>query len=354
MVTYAFERLSVFLIEDNAFVRNTLKELLRSFGLDVRTADNGEKGIAYLKDVARTARTGGAGVPDIVISDLVMKPINGLLMLRWMRMAKDSPNRFLPFVMLSGAADFEYVESARDLGVTEFLAKPFSAMSVYEHLLNVIDRPRPFIATKTYFGPDRRRHAGGLSGRERRDADKTVTVVYSADKVVKPQSPSDVWRFQLPNSLQVKAAGGEVPKGTVGDFPLAVLEEAEQQLERAQLDFTKWAAQYLARLSTLCGDALETSGPRERIFDDINLLALELRGQGGTFGYPLVSQIGKMLFDATVEGCRTDDTGVAIVRAHIDSMRAVLKDKVSGDGGEVGRAVIKGLMQTIEKRRAAP
>lgn len=350
MVMYSFDRFRVFVVEDNSFIRGTLEEVLRSFKISqIQSADNGETAITKLKGAAATTQVDG-GIPDIVISDLVMKPINGLLLLRWVRMSKDSPNRFMPFIMLSGAADRAYVESARDLGVTEFLAKPFSGKSVYEHILNVIDRPRPFIATKEYFGPDRRRQGGPPRGPERRERDKEVTVVYSADKIVKPKTPTDVWQFRLPNTLKEKAAGGQVPSGAVGEMPMDMLDQAEEQLERAQLDFTQWAAEYLANLSQLCSDALDTDGPRDRIFEEINLLALELRGQGGTFGYPLISQIGKMLFDATGEGCRSDDTGVEIVRAHIDSMRAVIRDKVAGDGGEIGRAVIQGLKQSLDKR----
>jgi len=37
------------------------------------------------------------------------------------------------------------------------LAKPISANALYERILNVVANPRPFIKTKTYFGPDRRR-----------------------------------------------------------------------------------------------------------------------------------------------------------------------------------------------------
>ncbi len=37
------------------------------------------------------------------------------------------------------------------------LAKPISAKALYERILNVVANPRPFIKTKTYFGPDRRR-----------------------------------------------------------------------------------------------------------------------------------------------------------------------------------------------------
>jgi hypothetical protein len=57
--------------------------------------------------------------------------------------------------MLTGHSEKKRVMAARDAGVTEFLAKPISAKALYQRIINVVANPRPFIKTKTYFGPDR-------------------------------------------------------------------------------------------------------------------------------------------------------------------------------------------------------
>ena len=105
----------------------------------------------------------------------------------------------------------------------------------------------------------------------------------------------------------------------------------------------------MSKLTKLCAQALEADAEvgRGSYFGDINLLALELRGQGGTFGYPLISTFGKMLYDATGEGCREDDNAVGIVKAHIDAMRAVLREKIAGDGGKIGRALLASLKKAM-------
>ena len=65
------------------------------------------------------------------------------------------------------------VTVARDAGVTEFLAKPISAKALYERIFNVVANPRPFVKTKTYFGPDRRRNVNpNYAGPERRKGGK--------------------------------------------------------------------------------------------------------------------------------------------------------------------------------------
>jgi len=349
MTVYKLDRFNLLLIDDNSFIRHTIEDVLRRFKIDnITTASNGQEAIDYLKSRRGMSRDLGSLGLDLIISDLVMAPINGILLLQWLRTSEESPNRFLPFVMLSGAADAEYVRASRDAGMSEFLAKPFSSESVYKRILEVIDYPRQFVTTTNYFGPDRRRRKGSPPNKERRViTEKDVTIVYSMDKVVKPETETDVWYFRLPNRLQEKA-GGSYSSGP-GEMPMELLAEAEEQLQRASLDFTDWAKKYLDQLSALCDDALNKPEGRKQDFEKINLLGHELRGQGGTFGYPLITSFAKMLYDATFEGCAEDDNAVEIVKAHIDAMRAVLREKISGDGGEIGRALQSSLEQAIEK-----
>lgn len=352
MAFYNLERLSVLLVEDNAYIRDILESLLKTLGFGwVTTARNGQDAVEFLRLVASKPGSAGTMGVDLIISDLIMSPINGLLLLRWIRTSKDSPNRFMPFIMLSGAADRAYVEQSRDLGASEFLAKPFSVQSVYQKLLLVIDSPRQFVVTRDYYGPDRRRKYGaGPDGEERRkNEDKDVAIVYSADKTVKPSSPTDVWYFRLPNRMKEKVAGS-LKFNESGELPKDILEKAEQALERDALDFADWAISYIAKLNALVGEC-QSKPPalRRHYFDEINLIAHELRGQGGTFGYPLISIFAKMLYDYTQPGCREDDNSLEIVKSHNDSMRAVIRDRVSGDGGQIGKDLLKALKVAIDR-----
>ena len=116
-------------------------------------------------------------MPDIVIVDWVMPIFDGLELAQMIRQPGANANPYVPIIMLTGHSDRKRVVIARDAGITEFLAKPISAKSLYGRIVNVVVKPRPFVKTKTYFGPDRRRnvnpHYGGL---ERRKAVKTDLV----------------------------------------------------------------------------------------------------------------------------------------------------------------------------------
>ena len=102
MAEYDLSRLTILLVEDNSYIRNVLANIFRGLGVEnISTAVDGETAINHLKAMSADGRPG----PDIIISDLVMSPINGLLLVRWVRSAKESPNRMVPFIMMSGAAD---------------------------------------------------------------------------------------------------------------------------------------------------------------------------------------------------------------------------------------------------------
>ena len=346
MGVYNLERLTFLLVDDNRFVLKILQDVLKTLGAgQVITAENGVEAIEFL-----SAHHGPYGCPvDMIISDLVMAPIDGHLLLKWVRQGKESPNRFMPFIMMSGAADAENVEKARDGGASEFLAKPFSAQTVCNRVLEVVDFPRQFVATREYFGPDRHRKSDPKCPHDRRRInEKDATIVYSSDRVRRPRNDGDVFLFRLPNKLKEKVGGlGMSPPG---ELPLRHLQAADQHLQRKGLEFHDWALGYLATLSSICERALQQSvDQRARHFKNINLLAHELRGQGGTFGYPIITNVGEMLYKMTQAPCPTEDRAVKVIKAHVDTMRSVFRDKITGDGGEIGIQLMQDLKRAIRK-----
>jgi DNA-binding response OmpR family regulator len=59
--------------------------------------------------------------------------------------------------MLTGHTSLDHVRQARDAGINEFIAKPVSVKTLMSRLVAVIESPRPYVRTKVYFGPCRRR-----------------------------------------------------------------------------------------------------------------------------------------------------------------------------------------------------
>ncbi len=350
------DRISLLIVEDNEYMLDILVNSLKRIGFPrIQRARNGKEAVEYLKLSAKGSGTAVEQI-DIVISDLIMSPVNGVHLLQWLRDDKGSPNRFMPFIMLSGAADRVNVEETRERGVTDFMAKPFSVDNIYKVLQRIIDVPRQYVTTQNYFGPDRRRSnkAGPPKTGERRRPDEShATVVYAKDRVEQAKTPSDVWIFKLPNYLKQKMLGSNAGRQPFV-LPEDVLSNAESALKREAEGFIDWAKQFLDRLSKQVAMAKELSGERTQYFDQINLIAHELRGQGGTFGYPLITVFAKSLYEVSKPPCRENDASLDIVKAHIDAMRAVIREKIGGDGGEPGQALFKALKAAIAKFSSPP
>lgn len=155
--------LSVLLVDDNANMRKILGAILKSFGVrNIKEADDGLQALRVLN---------GQDI-DIVFTDLMMQPVDGLAFIRWIRTSTASPNPFLPVVMITGHATQRSLNEARMAGVTEFLAKPVTARGVMHRLNEVINNPRPFVRVSDYFGPCRRRRIDHeFVGEERRGSD---------------------------------------------------------------------------------------------------------------------------------------------------------------------------------------
>jgi len=161
MVDYNLERLSFLVIDDNKHMRGMVKGILRSLG--VREISEAEDGSGGLKEMQHFNA-------DVIVCDWVMDPLDGLDFTRTVRTGSDSPNPYIPIIMLTGFTEMSRVVEARDAGVTEFLAKPVSATKLYSRIKTIIGHPRNFIRIGKYFGPDRRRKSDDkFPGPDRRE-----------------------------------------------------------------------------------------------------------------------------------------------------------------------------------------
>ena len=147
MSDYAFGLYSCLVVEDSSYLRTLMSSSLRALGVgNVKTVDDGSQGIEFLQLVESDSMKAGMQNVGIVFSNWQMSPVDGML-LRWVRRHKESPNRFIPFVMVTGYADREKVREARAMGTTKMLAKPFSVVNLGQRLLQVVNRPRKFVHT---------------------------------------------------------------------------------------------------------------------------------------------------------------------------------------------------------------
>lgn len=125
-----------------------LKKILQSFGIGtIITAIDGNDG--FEKFCTHN--------PDLVITDWMMNPCDGIALSHKIRNERKSPNQYVPIILMTGFSEKRRVINARDSGITEFLVKPFNTRDLYKRLHQIIEKPRQFVRCDEFFGPDRRR-----------------------------------------------------------------------------------------------------------------------------------------------------------------------------------------------------
>jgi len=162
----ALDALDILLVDDNPYMRRIVTAVLRGAGIqNVREVGDGSEALTQLRHWPA----------DIAIVDFNMFPLDGVQFTKLVRNSPDSPNPFLPIIMMTGHSERSRVVEARDAGVTEFVVKPVTAKALIGRLNAVIYHPRAFIRTETYFGPDRRRQPDpAYAGPLRRATDRAA------------------------------------------------------------------------------------------------------------------------------------------------------------------------------------
>jgi len=154
-----FSKVSFLVVDTNPLSAQLVRDILGMLDVTaVRTANSIERACNVLR------REG----TDVVITEFSLGSESGVELIDWIRNGADSPDRMTPVIMLTANSEESFVVKARDVGVTEFLAKPFTVEGLYRRLVSVIARPRAFINAEGYFGPDRRRRQVPYQGPERR------------------------------------------------------------------------------------------------------------------------------------------------------------------------------------------
>ncbi len=117
-----FEKLRVLIVDDQDFMRRTLRQFLKQSGITlIAEAPDGTQALTQI------AKFG----PDLVLSDVEMTPMDGVTFLRLLRSgAAAGAKQDLPVVLLAGAVDARIVAAAAELKAQGLLVKPVSQAQV--------------------------------------------------------------------------------------------------------------------------------------------------------------------------------------------------------------------------------
>jgi len=119
--------LKVLIAEDVGLMRNLLRGMLQSIGMDqLELVSNGGIALAKLRNENY----------DLVIADWHMPELNGLELLS--RIRADTDLKKMPFLMVTSEADSKYMDAALDAGANGFLTKPICRNDLIEKIGQII------------------------------------------------------------------------------------------------------------------------------------------------------------------------------------------------------------------------
>ena len=154
----SLDDLTFLIVDENSHMVSVLKVLLRAFGV---------RQIEECYESTKACDAFQASRPDIVaLSSNLTVP--SLELVRRFRDFRNSPDPFVPIILVNSYTDSVRLKRARDAGVTEMVRKPVSASDLFRAVDSIIRHPRPFINVAGYFGPCRRQGEMSYYGPERR------------------------------------------------------------------------------------------------------------------------------------------------------------------------------------------
>jgi DNA-binding response OmpR family regulator len=154
-MTASLARINILIVDDSVHVRRLLGAMLRAMGA---------ARISEVKSHHQAMSALERGQFDIALVDWMLddsSEVSGLDLVRDIRRSASEDLKFMPIIMITGHTERENIIEARDAGVNEFLAKPFTAKTLFSRINALVDQPRPFVKTRSFFGPDRRRRNEG-------------------------------------------------------------------------------------------------------------------------------------------------------------------------------------------------
>ena len=116
-------------------------------------------------------------------------------------------------------------------------------------------------------------------------------------------------------------------------------ENAMAVLNDLAKDYFIWVQDDLKKLHSAYNCALKKNG-KERanlISQDLFRIVHDMKGQGATFGYDLVTDIGNHLCRYIERFDTFDEAKMQIIELHINALETIIKQKLIHDGGALGQ-----------------
>lgn len=145
-----------------------------------------------------------------------------------------------------------------------------------------------------------------------------------------------------PNTLRLKVGGG------FGGIDASAIAKAEAALKAMSSQFGQWLQDEITKLDAAQA-AIREKGLNIETAEELYFRAHDLKGLGSTYQYPLVTRLAGSLCKLLDEPGKRAEAPQMLLDAHIDAIRAVVRDEIQTDEHPTGRI----LAETLEAKVTA-
>jgi len=147
--------------------------------------------------------------------------------------------------------------------------------------------------------------------------------------------------FTPPNLLRAKV--GNKPGPDLNQ----IVAKAEAALTELKDDYEVWIRDDLQTLRDAVASLRQEFDPK--VLERIKTLGHEIKGQGSTYGYPLLTTAGNLLYSFIDRDADVAAQHLDLIYAHVDFMTLILNQNIHDQGDANAQGVLSGLQSAAEK-----
>lgn len=152
-------------------------------------------------------------------------------------------------------------------------------------------------------------------------------------------------RFIKPLNTLRKAKVGDGP----GKLDTTALARAEAVVADMTENYSEWAKEDLTSMQAAIDTIWNNPAEQADALGRLRTISLDMKGQGATFGYSLITEIGDSLNKFVMDLQEASELDLKVIVSHMESMQVVMADEIRDDGGPVGRELLRELHRLKEK-----
>ena len=142
-------------------------------------------------------------------------------------------------------------------------------------------------------------------------------------------------------------------RAKVGDGPAkldtAAIARADAVVADMSGNYSEWVKEDLAGMQAVIDTIRNNPAKQGDALGRLRTISVDMKGQGATFGYRLITEIGDSLHKFAMDLREVSDFDLKVIASHMESMMVVMAGEIRDDGGPGGRELLRELHRLKEK-----